>query len=273
MYGEINGLLLPLSVVALGTGIILFWELDRHLPSWFGTPERSAWLIPVGSILGMLFLILQLVGMWRPVCAGMAVSFLLFSCLLRLRQIRGQGIQKEIVFHKLLSSPGTSFRRENINARWEEIRDRLVFFIQEKDWQQLPASALEVRSWFERFMIAPGLYSTPSDNDTLLLVDSLQLYKFLLSSDHAAAVAKFSQLLESSSTSSTNNPQTSDTLSPQPSLPETSAAEPSVDLISTNTSPRSVKRHARRKPVRKPPAEGEPQQLVLKARPPVEKTK
>ncbi len=272
MYGEINGMLLPLSIVTIGTGIILFWELDRYIPSWIGTQERSAWLIPVCSILGIFFLTLQLVGTWRPACAGMSVSFLLLSCLLRIRQIRGQGIQKEIVFHKLLSSPGTSFRRENINARWEEIRDRLVFFIQEEDWQQLPASALEVRGWFERFQIAPGLYSTSSDNDTLLLVDSLQLYKFLLSSDHASAVAKFAELLQSPSEPSTTEPHPPSTSSPQLPLSETPAA-PSVDLISTNASPRSVKRHARRKPVRKPPTEGGPQQLVLKARPPVEKTK
>ena len=167
-----------------------------------------------------LILLIPVFMNWHPVlfsCLSLFLIFSLFSIASTYFHFQRIGPARVSLYHAT-PSPSTLFHREIKDGKAVETRSRAVFYITEEHWKNNQAVTPEVKGWFTKeFRIAPNLYSCPTENMVMQVVDSLSLYRYLISTENEEFVETLRTLLL--------NPQTGQSV-PTASIPTSLTAAP-----------------------------------------------
>lgn len=166
------------------------------VPKWVPAAWiAQGWVCGLHPLASTSFLILGMGLALVGAFVGGVVSFLFFSAALfvlaplavcvcsRVREDmrRGSG---EYVFYNAVRAPGTQGERKH-----------LALYIEDDEWASIPAVTPTYLKYWQQYHVTDGLYICPCDNDVLQAVDSLNLYPFIVSPDHAKMLNAFAKAL------------------------------------------------------------------------------
>jgi hypothetical protein len=135
----------------------------------------------VGGVAAFIFFALALI-LLGP------ISF--FVCAQIREQMSNQ--DREYVFFNAVSPVG-SYMTKDLGARPKQ----LAFFIEDDQWEDLPVvKSADIRE-LQKFHVGGGLYLIPCDQQHMQLIDSLQLYPFLLNPENERAVNAYVKVFKS----------------------------------------------------------------------------
>lgn len=177
-------------------------------PSWVPACWVAEFLVGGTSpIKGTLALLLGLgLLLYGYGLGSLAESLAVFAAFLIFSPVPYYGVEvierrqqvrcREIIFFNALSPLTTRNERRMVEGRLVETGTVVVFYIEPEEFLRITRGNQELRWYFKKFEIAPGLFRANCDNEFLQVFDSLDLYRFVLNPEHQTAVDIFAKCLQ-----------------------------------------------------------------------------